>query len=80
MKRINCFVERYCLPMQGQEKGTRKYVETNSTCFKFNFAREDVFRIVACAVREKCTLLNNHQAEIQKDELKNAALAWRTLP
>ena len=66
--------------MQGQEKGTRKYVETNSTCFKFNFSREDVFRIVACAVREKCTLLNNHQAEIQKDELKKCSISMEDTP
>ena len=78
---MSCGIAYGALPIQGQEKGRRKCLETNSRCFKFNFNTESTFfRVDAHTVRERCSLLTNRHAEKEKGELKQSGISPEDTP
>ena len=78
---MSCGIAYRALPIQGQEKGTRKCLEANSRCFKFNFKTESTFfRVDAHTVHERCSLLTNRHAEKEKGELKQSGISPEDTP
>ena len=66
MKRMNCFVVRYCL---WSRTNTRPGIENKEMSEMSTF-----FRVDACAASERCALLTNCQAEKDKSELKQSGI------
>ena len=82
MKRMNCFVVRYCSWSHTSTRPGVGNVEMSGSKYDLNpiSIESTSFRVDACAVRETCSLLTNRQAEKEKSELKQSGISPEDTP